>query len=176
MSDDEVYDEENDEENDNNERIIATFRDVQRVLPGIPQSDESQYTWCDPIDRRLRRNGHLAFYGTVLLLHMADNSYKCISATHTINFRIPMGETITTFYSFMENNTIPWPGAISERYVYHLDDNSYIERTLLPKKFDLQNTCVRCYDYFDDDHFDQNDPKLMRLEQWQSEANDKLYI
>lgn len=114
--------------------VIEVVTGVKRIFPGIAQ-DDAYGTWNNDL------YSSDSFYGNTVLLHLRDETYMVIEGGFTYEFQIPKGEVIHSYYSFMANNTIPCPIALSANFVYNLEDfpPSYVHLRWFPSDTDWKN-------------------------------------
>lgn len=114
------------------------FINVNRVLPGIAQ-DEIYATWGPHYTNK-------EFYGNTILLDLGNQTYRYLQGDVIFDFIIPEGEYISEYYSFLHNNTVPIPIALSQNYIYFVDDQKYLSRNMYPVNTDWRNFALN-YDY-----------------------------
>jgi len=101
----------------NYDKLIKTYENVQKVFVGK-----------SPVNATTKFSGGSGkkFDGNSILLNIdckIHKNYYVFVGDRIYGFSTPDDEPITTFYSTVGNNDVPYPIAMSKNYVYFLLDN-----------------------------------------------------
>tara|TARA_B110000116_G_scaffold261951_1_gene266707 strand:- start:750 stop:1529 length:780 start_codon:yes stop_codon:yes gene_type:complete len=105
------------------------LENVERVLLGIVQ-DEKMHSWGNQFTRD-------SFHANTILVHVDGQEYNYIQGGVISKFMIPEGETIHTYYSYLGNNTVAFPIALSENYAYFMTEKIMIPLRFFPPATDI---------------------------------------